>query len=80
MSETSKPTSVPLGAVYWEEEPERERVVLRGCPVCGRREHPINDLSDVMIVSPRGVAHHSDGWGVTICGRDATGENWWWRL
>lgn len=61
MSEVSKPTSVldlePL-TVYWEDFPDRKRVVKRGCKVCG------GDISTPMIVSPSGVAHESEGYGI----------------
>lgn len=62
--------------VWWEEEPERTRKVVRGCKVCG------GDISEPLIVSPSGVAHESSGVndGTTDCGKDATGADWWWRL
>ena len=74
----------PLGTVYWEDEPEKERVVARVCRRCQERawEGRIVEFSDVMIVGPRGVAHiQSDvDETKTVCGSDATGKDWWWRL
>jgi hypothetical protein len=32
-----------------------------------------------VIVSPQHVAHFGDE-GMTECGKDATGEKWWWPL
>jgi hypothetical protein len=69
--------SEPLGTVYWEGEPARERMVRRWCLICRPEGGSIND---VQIISRVGVAHESAGYGVTDCGRDATGENWWWAL
>lgn len=60
--------------VYWEDSPDRRRVVRRGCKICK------GDISDPAIVSPSGVAHESEGYGITICGKDATRFDWWWRL
>jgi len=73
---SSQPSVLDLEpmTVYWEEEPERSRKVTRGCKVCG------GDISHPMIVSPSGMAHESEGYGVTVCGRDATGPEWWWRV
>ena len=50
-----------------------QRQVVHGCKTCKA------DPENPMIVSVHGVAHESDGWGVTRCGVDATGEKWWWR-
>lgn len=74
MSETSK-QSTTIGTVYWEDM-AKSREVVRFCPVC-RPEG--GTIDDVMIVSRVGVAHESGGYGVTDCGKDATGEHWWWR-
>ena len=49
-----------------------EREVKRGCKACRA------DPSAPQIVSPRGIAHESRGYGVTDCGVDATGPGWWW--
>lgn len=54
--------------------------VMRACSICGPTDDEI--LAGRVIVSPNGVAHHSDndGDGRTDCGKDATGEHWWWPL
>lgn len=31
-------------------------------------------------ISPRGVVHYGSSDGSTLCGKDATGDNWWWPL
>lgn len=50
-----------------------------GCRRCKVTEEEIK--SGYVIVSPSGTAHHGcDGDGWTDCGKDATGENWWWPL
>jgi hypothetical protein len=74
----SSRSSIAVGTVYWEEEPDRRRKVLSCCRVCfgGRRV----GLDQVMCVSPQGVAHESDDYGVTVCGKDGTGTDWWWRV
>lgn len=59
--------------VHWEEDPERTRKVVSMCKICK------GDISDPMIVSPTGKAHESEGYGITICGKDATRKDWWWR-
>jgi hypothetical protein len=63
--------------VHWEEEPTKTRVVERYCRVC--YPCPLDD--EVMLVSPQGIAHHTDEWygDRTFCGHPATGEEWWWR-
>lgn len=60
--------------VWFEGHPEETRKVLRGCKICG------GDISDPAIVSVAGVAHESEGYGITVCGKDATGPEWWWRV
>lgn len=68
-------TAAPVSrkVVVFEETGE-EREVVAYCRRCK------TDRDDFGIVSPRGMAHHSDGYEGTACGMDATGENWWWRL
>lgn len=51
------------------------RRVTGWCKVCypeGGYPH------DPVIVSKSGICHESEGYGVTDCGKDATGPNWWW--
>ena len=54
------------------------------CSRCQERTRygRITDLGDVSIVGPRGVAHIQHEWNLerTLCGRNATGTDWWWRL
>ena len=72
-----------LGTVYWEES-TKEREVTHVCSRCQERARygRITDLGDVSIVGPRGVAHIQHEWNLerTLCGRNATGTDWWWRL
>lgn len=76
----SNTPSAPLGTVWWAEEPERKRQVKR---VCGPCHHitAIASLDEVYIVSPAGIAHAESEIreGCTACGKNATGEDWWWR-
>lgn len=73
-----------MGFVFWEDDPELKREVLRGCARCLRTwyGHVLTDLADVMIVSPSGIGHiqNWDGDERTACGIDATGTDWWWRV
>jgi hypothetical protein len=66
-----------IGTVYWEGS-DKSRRVVGACRTCYPANWPA--IEDVMLVSPTGLAHHSEGDGVTCCGRDATGPDWWWRL
>jgi hypothetical protein len=74
--------SQTLGTVYWEDDPSRVREVIRMCKRCCAVDPSFvfESVNDVMIVSPSGLGHHSSGYGVTDCGIDATGPDWWWRL
>jgi hypothetical protein len=51
--------------------------IHRGCKVCGVSQQEIEKYE--IVVSPRGIAHHSDEYGDTDCGKDATRDGWWWR-
>jgi len=64
--------------VFFEDTGE-ERELKGFCSVC-YPEAPLTwrDV-DIDIVSPSGTVHALGGWGNTVCGRDATGESWWWR-
>lgn len=66
----------------WEEVPEPE--IKQPCLFCKRRwdtENPGKEY-DPDVVSYRGFGHLSNpsSDGRTVCGIDATGEKWWWRL
>lgn len=70
-------TQPAVGVVYWDEGPARTRSVIKFCAICYRDTDL--DVGDVFVVSPSGVAHHVADGGMTGCGRDATGPEWWWR-
>lgn len=53
--------------------------VKRGCAVCRVTDDEIL-LSGHVIVSPRGIAHAGQDDGDTECGKDTTGDGWWWPL
>ena len=65
-------------AIVAEEEPMPE--VKRACKRCRVTAEDVS--SGYVLVSPSGTAHHSrDDWsGMTDCGIDATGADWWWPL
>jgi hypothetical protein len=55
-------------------------LTLKG--VCSRC-HPGEDdpvRLEVQLVSPAGIVHEGKDDGMTWCGKDATGDGWWWRL
>ena len=66
-----------LRSADWE-VPLSEIKVDRLCSRC----YPRRKLAEIEIrlVSPRGVVHESEDYGMTACGRDATGPKWWWAL
>jgi hypothetical protein len=64
--------------IYWEDDPSRTRSVVGLCRVCDKH-WPI-DVLEPQVVSANGIAHHSEESGMTLCGRDATSDAWWWAL
>lgn len=48
------------------------------CRVCHVKQEDA-DKNEV-IVSPYGIAHYGSSYGATACGKDATGDSWWWPL
>ena len=73
--------------IYWEGEPGRTRIVRSICAPCQKfmvREFGMRlRIEEPGIVSPRGVMHAQGEYpneDRTACGKDATGEDWWWRL
>lgn len=57
----------------------RERPSIRKlCSVCNVTDADV--ASGYVVVSPTGIAHHGDDYGVTVCRIDATGPRWWWPL
>jgi hypothetical protein len=62
-----------------DETPQPE--IRSYCRRCARTWPPTSDDGDeFFIVSPTGIAHVGEDYGMTACGIDATGETWWWRL
>jgi hypothetical protein len=65
----------------WEEVPAPE--IKQPCLFCKRqweRKNPGREY-DPDVVSSRGFGHHSGYSGQKLlCGINATGERWWWRL
>jgi hypothetical protein len=51
--------------------------IRSGCKVCGVAQEHI-ETHDI-VVSPGGIAHYTDEYGDTGCGKDATRNGWWWR-
>jgi hypothetical protein len=54
------------------------REVTRACKVCGLTQEDLDDSPFQLVVSPQGVAHYTDCYGKTECGKDATRDGWWW--
>jgi hypothetical protein len=67
---------------WYDEDKGETRKVVGACATCYRGQELPKTINDVMLVSPGGVAHHTDDqYGDrTFCGHDATGPDWWWRL
>jgi len=67
--------------VVFFEETSEERVVTHVCRRCLERSDFPFTVREAPVVGPRGVAHNLQ-WKNderTLCGRNATGEKWWWR-
>jgi hypothetical protein len=58
-------------------ETGEERIVLGQCKTCARI-YP--STSGTGIISPSGCEHIGVEDGMTACGRDATGDQWWWPV
>jgi len=72
------PARVNVGQhVYWSDEPRRTRIVVGLCAACARSYLGVAWL-DYDVVAPSGMAHCGTSEGTTLCGRDATGPEWWW--
>ncbi len=55
--------------------------VNRLCAVCARTDYALwSGAEHSGVVSQTGVEHVGLEGGVTACGRDATGDGWWWPL
>jgi hypothetical protein len=57
------------------EETGETRSVLRDCARC----FAAPEVYGQAVLSPTGIAHIAV-YETTICGHDATRENWWWKL
>jgi hypothetical protein len=70
-----------MTAAYQEPEEVPRPTIIRRCRVCDVSANHLNELREV-VVSPTGTAHHSSERdpGDTACGKDATGDGWWWPL
>jgi hypothetical protein len=52
--------------------------IVKRCAVCGTTLDAQLYPWAVGVVSPSGVEHIGCDDGVTACGHDATGDEWWW--
>lgn len=70
-------TETVVGVKTWEPVPKP--TVKGACKTCHSSlawgVRPVGT-----IVSPRGIEHVGCEDGDTLCGRDATGDAWWWPL
>jgi hypothetical protein len=80
-SDGSRYTTMAEYKVFFEETGE-ERIVTHLCRRCKERTRFPFTIREAPLVSPRGVGHdqHDVYDDRTLCGKDATGERWWWRL
>ena len=62
-----------------DDETPRPKIESR-CAVCKVEQRDVEEHR--VVVSPSGKAHFgSDIYpGDTSCGKDATGDGWWWRM
>lgn len=72
----SAATQIVPYLVVEDEETGEERTVVRDCVVCLSAAESYG----CGIVSPSGLAHIGVDGGYTLCGKDATGDDWWWPL
>lgn len=68
-----------IGRTVIFEETGEQREVVGFCKRCARTYLYLRE-DQWGIVSPSGVAHIGEDYGMTACGIDATGERWWWEL
>lgn len=52
--------------------------IKTACVVCSVLPDHITE--NQVIVSPSGKAHMGKEYGMSACGKDATGGRWWWPL
>lgn len=56
------------------EDTGEERKIVRDCRRCNNPA-----THGLPVISPTGVAHIVAGGERTFCGKDATGDGWWWE-
>lgn len=78
MSNTTLLRSTKDDRSWYDEVPLSALTVTKPCSRCFPGEK-LEEI-DVRLVSPRGVVHAGRDYGMTWCGRDATGPGWWWAL
>lgn len=62
------------------EEVFLDELQIRGlCSRCFTNDETIDDV-DIRLVSPTGLVHQGRDYGMTVCHRDATYDDWWWAL
>lgn len=57
------------------DETGEEREVVRDCKVC----RSAREVYGQGVVSPTGIVHITE-YEDTLCGKNATGSDWWWPL
>jgi hypothetical protein len=69
---------IPRPILHELAEPETSQPEIKSyCRRCTRSRYYEDDYG---VISPKGIAHIDEDYGMTACGIDATGEKWWWRL
>lgn len=69
--------STPTLSTVTFEETGEERKVTRRCKRC-LSVRPL--WGTFGVVSKNGIEHVGGDYGITACGKDATGDTWWWPL
>lgn len=72
------PAASTRRVVYFEETGE-EREIKSLCRACAKTDEARFAPPSQGVVSPTGVEHIGLN-GNTACGKDATGDEWWWPL
>lgn len=71
----SLPSEILNVRVVTFDETGEERAIVRDCKVC----HGAREVYGQGVVSPAGIVHITE-YEDTLCGKDATGDAWWWPL
>ena len=66
--------------VYLEESCDRREVKKPCRGACRLAERDLLAQPFQLVVSPSGVAHLTNEYGDTDCGKDATRDGWWWPM